>query len=171
MEIKPTRLDGVRVITPPTIFEDFRGSYVELYNDELYRKAGIDVSFVQDDISVSTRHVLRGIHGDGETWKLISCLHGKFYLVVVNWDERSPQFRQWESFVLSDQNRQQVLIPPRFGNGHLVLSDTAIFHYKQSTYYNRAGQFTVLWNDPSLKIWWPVADPIVSRRDAGLSAA
>ncbi len=171
MEIKPTRLDGVRVITPPTIFEDFRGSYVELYNDELYRKAGIDVSFVQDDISVSTRHVLRGIHGDGETWKLISCLHGKFYLVVVNWDERSPQFRQWESFVLSDQNRQQVLIPPRFGNGHLVLSDTAIYHYKQSTYYNRAGQFTVLWNDPSLKIWWPVADPIVSRRDAGLSAA
>ena len=171
VEIKPTRLEGVRVITPPTIFEDFRGSYVELYNDELYRKAGIDVAFVQDDISVSTRHVLRGIHGDSETWKLISCLHGKFYLVVVNWDERSPQYRQWDSFVLSDQNRRQVLIPPRFGNGHLVLSETAIFHYKQSTYYNRAGQFTVLWNDPSLKIWWPVADPIVSRRDAGVSAA
>ena len=171
MEIKPTRLDGVRLITPPTIFEDFRGSYVELFNDDLYRKAGIDVAFVQDDISVSTRHVLRGIHGDTETWKLISCLHGKFYLVVVNWDERSPQYRQWESFVLSDQNRQQVLIPPRFGNGHLVLSESAIFHYKQSTYYNRAGQFTVLWNDPGLKIWWPVADPIVSRRDAGLSAA
>jgi dTDP-4-dehydrorhamnose 3,5-epimerase len=171
MEIKPTRLDGVRLITPPTIFEDFRGSYVELFNDDLYRKAGIDVAFVQDDISVSTRHVLRGIHGDTETWKLISCLHGKFYLVVVNWDERSPQYRQWESFVLSDQNRHQVLIPPRFGNGHLVLSETAIFHYKQSTYYNRAGQFTVLWNDPDLEIWWPVADPIVSRRDAGVSAA
>jgi dTDP-4-dehydrorhamnose 3,5-epimerase len=171
MDIKPARLDGVRLITPPTIFEDFRGSYVELYNDDLYRKGGIDVPFVQDDISVSTRHVLRGIHGDAETWKLISCLHGKFYLVVVNWDERSPQYRQWESFVLSDQNRLQVLIPPKFGNGHLVLSETAIFHYKQSTYYNRAGQFTVLWNDPALKIWWPVADPIVSRRDAGLSAA
>jgi dTDP-4-dehydrorhamnose 3,5-epimerase len=91
--------------------------------------------------------------------------------VVVNWDERSPQYRQWESFVLSDQNRLQVLIPPRFGNGHLVLSDTAIFHYKQSTYYNRAGQFTVLWNDPALGIWWPVGDPILSRRDAGLAAA
>ena len=171
MDIKPTRLDGVRLITPPTIFEDFRGSYIELYNDDLYRKGGIDIAFVQDDISVSTRHVLRGIHGDAETWKLISCLHGKFYLVVVNWDERSPQYRQWESFVLSDQNRLQVLIPPKFGNGHLVLSETAIFHYKQSTYYNRAGQFTVLWNDPALKIWWPVAEPIVSRRDAGLSAA
>jgi dTDP-4-dehydrorhamnose 3,5-epimerase len=171
MDIKPTRLDGVRLITPPTIFEDFRGSYIEVYNDALYREAGIDVTFVQDDISVSTRHVLRGIHGDAETWKLVSCLHGKFYLVVVNWDERSPQYRQWETFVLSDQNRQQVLIPPRFGNGHLVLSETAIFHYKQSTYYNRAGQFTVLWNDPTLNIWWPVNDPILSRRDAGLAAA
>jgi dTDP-4-dehydrorhamnose 3,5-epimerase len=171
MEIKPTRLEGVRLITPPTVFEDFRGSYIELYNEELYRKAGIDVTFVQEDISVSTRHVLRGIHGDAETWKLVSCLHGKFYLVVVNWDERSPQHRQWESFVLSDQNRLQVLIPPRFGNGHLVLSDTAIFHYKQSTYYDRAGQFTVLWNDPALGIWWPVSDPILSRRDAGLAAA
>jgi dTDP-4-dehydrorhamnose 3,5-epimerase len=171
MDIKPTRLDGVRVITPPTVFEDFRGSYIELYNEELYTKAGIDVPFVQEDISVSSRHVLRGIHGDADTWKLVSCLHGKFYLVVVNWDERSPQYRQWESFVLSDQNRLQVLIPPRFGNGHLVLSDTAIFHYKQSTYYNRAGQFTLLWNDPDLGIWWPVNDPILSRRDAGLAAA
>ena len=171
MEIKRTRLDGVLLITPPTIFEDFRGSYVELYNEELYRKAGIGATFVQEDISVSSRHVLRGIHGDGETWKLVSCLHGKFYLVVVNWDERSPQYRQWESFVLSDQNRRQVLIPPRFGNGHLVLSETAIFHYKQSTYYNRAGQFTVLWNDPSLGIWWPVTDPILSQRDAGVAAA
>ena len=171
MDIKPTRLAGVRLITPPTVFEDFRGSYIELYNDRLYREAGVDVTFVQEDISVSTRHVLRGIHGDAETWKLVSCLHGKFYLVVVNWDERSPQYRQWETFVLSDQNRQQVLIPPRFGNGHLVLSESAIFHYKQSTYYNRAGQFTVLWNDPGLNIWWPVNDPILSRRDAGLAAA
>ena len=152
MEIKRTRLDGVLLVTPPTIFEDFRGSYIELYNEALYRAAGIGATFVQEDISVSSRHVLRGIHGDGETWKLVSCLHGKFYLVVVNWDERSPQYRQWESFVLSDQNRLQVLIPPRFGNGHLVLSETAIFHYKQSTYYNRAGQFTVLWNDPGLGI-------------------
>jgi dTDP-4-dehydrorhamnose 3,5-epimerase len=171
MDVKRARLDGVRIITPPTIFEDFRGTYVELYNEELYRKAGIDVTFVQDDISVSTRHVLRGIHGDDGTWKLISCLHGKFYLVVVNWDRRSPQYRQWEGFVLSDRNRLQVLVPPRFGNGHLVLSDTAIFHYKQSTYYDRAGQFTVLWNDPDVNVWWPVRDPIVSQRDAGVEGA
>jgi dTDP-4-dehydrorhamnose 3,5-epimerase len=167
MEIRKTNLDGVLLIKPPTIFEDFRGVYVETYNEKLYTEAGIKVKFVQDDIAVSSRNVLRGIHGDGETWKLVSCLDGKFYLVVVNWDEASSQFGKWESFVLSDQNRLQVLVPPKFGNGHLVLSEQTIFHYKQSTYYNRAGQFTLLWNDPRLNIWWPIKNPIVSKRDEG----
>jgi len=167
MEVKKTKLDGVLLINPPTIFEDFRGTYLELYNELLYAESGITVNFVQDDISVSSRHVLRGIHGDAETWKLISCLHGKFYLMVVNWDEASPQYRQWEAFTLSDQNRLQVLIPPKFGNGHVVLSEVAIFHYKQSSYYNRSGQFTILWNDPDLNLWWPVRNPILSRRDEG----
>ena len=128
MEVKKTKLDGVLLIKPPTVFEDFRGTYVEIYNEKLYTEAGIRVKFVQDDISVSSKHVLRGIHGDPETWKLISCLYGKFYLAVVNWDETSPQFGQWESFVLSDQNRLQVLVPAKFGIGHLVLSEQAIFH-------------------------------------------
>lgn len=167
--ISPCRLEGVRVVTPPTIFEDFRGTYVETFNEELYRQAGIDMKFVQDDISVSSQYVLRGIHGDQETWKLVSCLWGKFYLVVVNWNPVSSQYRQWESFMLSDQNRRQVLIPPKFGNGHLVLSDQAIFHYKQTTYYNREGQFTLPWNDPDLGIWWPVKQPIVSQRDEGVA--
>ncbi len=165
MEVSKTKLDGVLLIKPPTIFEDSRGTYVETYNEKLYIEAGIGIRFVQDDISVSSRNVLRGIHGDGETWKLISCLYGKFYLVVVNWDDTSPQFGKWESFVLSDQNRLQVLVPPKFGNGHLVLSELAMFHYKQSTYYNRATQFTLLWNDPKLNIWWPIKNPILSKRD------
>lgn len=168
MKVEKTKLDGVLQITPPTLFEDWRGEYVETYNEQLYREQGIEVQFVQDDISVSDRHVLRGLHGDAITWKLISCLYGKFYLVVVNNDPESPQYRQWASFVLSDANRKQVLIPPKFGNGHLVLSDKAVFHYKQNTYYDRAGQFTLLWNDPELDLWWPVPNPLVSRRDAGL---
>lgn len=168
MNVEKTALDGVLLITPPTLFEDWRGEYVETYNEQLYREHGIDVPFVQDDISVSDKHVLRGLHGDATTWKLISCLHGKFYLVVVNNDPDSSQYRKWTSFVLSDTNRKQVLIPPKFGNGHLVLSDKAIFHYKQNTYYDRAGQFTLLWNDPDLGLWWPVPNPLVSRRDAGL---
>lgn len=168
MDVGKTALDGVLLITPPTIFEDFRGQYVEIYNRTLYNEAGIAVDFIQDDISMSTRHVLRGIHGDGGTWKLVSCLSGKFYLVVVNNDPDSPQYRKWTSFTLSERNRQQVLIPPKFGNGHVVLSDSAIFHYKQNTQYDRAGQFTILWNDPSYDFWWPIADPIVSRRDQGI---
>ena len=165
LHIEKTKLAGVLLITPPTVFEDFRGTYVETYNEEIYRAAGISVRLVQDDISVSSRHVLRGIHGDAETWKLVSCLHGKFYLVVINNDSDSPEFGQWEAFTLSEKNHLQVLIPPKFGNGHVVLSEQAIFHYKQSTYYNQAGQFTLKWNDPKLNIWWPVKNPLVSKRD------
>jgi dTDP-4-dehydrorhamnose 3,5-epimerase len=168
MDIKRTYLEGVLLITPPTVFEDFRGSYVETYNEQLYTAAGIDTRFVQDDISTSTRGVLRGIHGDERTWKLISCLYGTFYLVVLNYDQRSPQYGRWQGFTLSDSNRLQVLVPPRFGNGHLVLTEQAIFSYKQSTQYDRASQFTVTWNDPRFQIYWPLRDPVLSARDAGL---
>jgi dTDP-4-dehydrorhamnose 3,5-epimerase len=167
MEVTRCKLEGVLLIKPPTVFEDFRGDYVELYDERLYKGAGVAADFVQDDISVSSRHVLRGLHGDGGTWKLISCLLGKFYLVVANWDPASPDYRKWESFVLSDRNRLQVLVPPKCALGHLVLSEQAIFHYKQSSYYDRKSQFTVLWNDPALGIWWPVKNPILSRRDEG----
>jgi len=168
LKVEKTKLDGVLKITPPTIFKDFRGSYVETYNQELYEQAGIDIKFIQDDISTSKKDVLRGIHGDQNTCKLISCLYGKFYLVVVNWDETSEQYGQWDAFTLSDENREQIYVPPKFGNGHMVLSETAIFHYKQNTYYNRAGQFTILWNDSKVKIIWPHNKPILSDRDKGV---
>lgn len=167
MEVLSTQLQGVHLLKPLTIFEDFRGIYVELFNKQLFKNAGIDVEFVQDDISVSSKHVLRGIHGDPVTTKLISCLSGRFYLVVVNNDQESPEYRQWQSFVLSDSNKLQVIVPPKFGIGHLVLSESAIFHYKQSTYYNREDQFTLIWDDPTFNIWWPVTQPILSRRDQG----
>lgn len=165
MKVEETALEGVLLITPPTIFTDHRGSYVETYNRPLYSAAGIDQDFLQDDISVSKRHVLRGIHGDAKTWKLVSCLEGEFYLAVVNWDESSPQYRRWTSFTLSEENRLQVLIPANFGNGHLVLSERAIFHYKQTSEYDRASQFTVRWDDPAVGIDWPIDDPILSERD------
>ena len=164
MEVIESKLKGVKVIKP-LVFEDFRGEYIETFNKEDYSKAGIDIEFIQDDISVSSYKVLRGIHGDEKTCKLVSCLHGSFYLVVLNNDPTSDQYLMWDSFTLSDKNRLQVFIPPKFGNGHLVLSEKAIFHYKQNTYYNQKGQFTYVWNDPSLKIWWPLKDPILSVRD------
>lgn len=162
-----TQLDGVWLIEPPTIFEDFRGHYVETYNEDIYRAAGITVDFKQDDISVSRKNVLRGIHGNQDTWKLVSCLYGAFYLVVVNNDPDSSQYRKWEGFTLSDVNRKQILIPPKFGNGHLVLSEIAIFHYKQNTNYDRKSQFTLKWNDPALGIWWPAQHGLlISSRDS-----
>ncbi|MFQ6609678.1 MAG: dTDP-4-dehydrorhamnose 3,5-epimerase family protein [Fidelibacterota bacterium] len=166
VSVTNTHLIGVKKITPPTLFQDFRGEYIELYNRDLYRKAGVEIDFVQDDISVSTKNVLRGIHGDQVTTKLISCLLGKIYLVIVNCDEQSEQYRKWQSFIISDKNRYQILVPPRFGVAHYILTEKAIFHYKQSTYYNRESQFTIRWDDPNLAIDWPVKDPILSARDA-----
>jgi dTDP-4-dehydrorhamnose 3,5-epimerase len=168
--VQDTTLEGVKLITPPTSSEDFRGTYVELYNRHLYREHGVNVEFIQDDISTSSRHVLRGVHGDRTTWKLVSCLVGRFYLLVVNNIPGHPQYRKWQAFTLSDANRLQVLIPPQFGNGHVVLSEFAVFHYKQSSYYDRSSQFTLLWDDPALGFWWPVSSPIVSRRDMGLES-
>lgn len=167
IKVEKTKLDGVLVVHPPTQHEDFRGDYVEIYNQELYSSAGIADRFVQDDYATSRRHVLRGIHGDTGTVKLISCIYGTIYVIVVNNDSASPQFRMWQSFTLSDRNRLQVYIPAKFGNAYLVMSETAVFHYKQNTYYDRAGQFTIKWNDPAYEFWWPVKDPILSERDHG----
>ena len=164
MNIVNSTLDGVLRINLDA-FEDHRGYYLETYNEKIYESSGIDIKFIQDDISVSSKNVLRGIHGDQETWKLISCLQGEYYLVVVNCDKTSSQYKKWESFTLSEHNRVQILVPPRFGNGHLVMSDRTIFHYKQSTYYNPRGQFTIRWNDPEYNIKWPSTSPILSKRD------
>lgn len=164
MKVFKTKLDGVLLIKLEA-FEDHRGYYLETYNEKLYGKHGIDIKFVEDDISVSFKNVIRGIHGDNKTWKLISCLYGRFYVVVVNCDAKSPNFGKWQSFMLSARNRWQILVPPKYGNAHLVLSDVDIFSYKQSEYYDPKGQFTYRWDDPKFKIWWPIKNPTLSQRD------
>lgn len=164
MKVLKTKLESVLLVKLEA-FKDFRGEYVETYNEQLYFKNGIKVKFIQDDISISFRNVLRGIHGDNKTCKLISCLYGKIYLVVANCNTLSKDFGRWQSFILSDKSRDQVLVPPGYGNGHVVLSDKAIFHYKQTTYYNPKIQFTYKWNDLNLNIRWPVKKPILSKRD------
>ena len=164
IEVCKTKLEGVLLIKP-TSFEDHRGEYTELYNEKLYKSKGIVYDFIEDDISTSFRGVLKGVHCDSEAAKLISCLHGKFYFVVINYDEKSKDFGKWQSFVLSDKNRYQVLVPPKHGNGHQCLSKKTIFHYKQSAYFDPSRQSSIKWNDPKFKIWWPIKNPILSRRD------
>jgi dTDP-4-dehydrorhamnose 3,5-epimerase len=167
---KSDKLKGLSIITPD-IHCDFRGEYVETFNRQRYDfrdDDGRPIEFVEDDISVSRYSVLRGLHGDDKTWKLIQCLYGEFYYVVVDMRSQSPTYLNWESYVLNDRQRKQVLVPAGCANGHLCLSDKCIFSYKQSQYYTGVQtQFTVRWDDPKLNIYWPLRTPIVSERDRG----
>ena len=131
MIVEKTQLDGVLKIKLDA-FEDHRGWYVETYNEQKYHEAGIDIKFVEDDISVTRKNCLKGVHGDQNTWKLISCLHGSFYLPVVNNDPTHEQYRQWQGFTLSDRNNLQILVPAKFGNGHIAFTEYSIYNYKQS---------------------------------------
>lgn len=149
-------------------FKDSRGFNAEVYNRRDYYAAGIEIDFVLQSMSYSKKNVLRGLHGDTKTWKLISCLAGEIYLVVVSFEPESPQFGKWQSFILSESNGLQILVPPFFLNGHLVLSERAVFHYNWSEYYDgQDNQFSVKWNDPRFNIHWPILNPIVSPRDGG----
>ena len=110
--------------------------------------------------------MLRGIHGDFKTWKLVTCLMGKFMLLVVNNKKTDKQYKKWEKFTLSEKNNVQILIPPGFGNAHYVESKKAIFHYKQSTLYDRKSQFTINWQNKEFNFRWPKKiRPIMSKRD------
>ncbi len=172
MKIEKTSLEGVLLIKPePTqsgvgeIFRDERGEFTESYQKKKYCDAGIVIDFVEDDISVSKKNVLRGMHGDDRTWKLLSCLHGKIFFVAINGDKTSSLFGKWESFELSEENKWRLLVPPKYASGYLALTDKIIVSYKQSEYFRPGGQFTLKWNDPAFGIPWPVNNPIVSARD------
>lgn len=152
-------------IIQPDIFYDYRGEYIETWNIQNYQVFG-DIEFKQDDISTSVKHTLRGLHGDFETWKLVSCVYGSLLQVVVDMREDSNTYLQYDMFSINDKNRNQILVPPGFANGHLVMSEFGIFSYKQSTLYQGAkAQFTVRWDDPKVNIAWPVNNPILSSRD------
>ena len=165
------KLEEVAIIQPD-IFYDYRGEYVETWNVENYKvfdhlvNDSNKIEFKQDDISTSVKHTLRGLHGDDKTWKLVSCIYGSLLQVVVDMRESSDTYLEYDMFSINDKNRNQILIPPGFANGHLVMSDFGIFNYKQSTLYTGAStQFTVKWNDPKLNIPWPIDNPILSSRD------
>ena len=166
---KSDRIAGLQVIVPD-VFHDFRGEFACTFNTTDYRFAdmlGAEIGFVEDDISVSRRHVLRGLHGDTVTWKLVQCLYGETYYVVADMRPDSNTYLKWESFALNERTRMQVLVPSGCVNGYLTLSDSCVFSYKQSQRYSGgAQQLTVLWNDTKLGIFWPIQSPILSERDA-----
>ena len=165
LHVEETSLKGVYLVKP-SVQEDKRGNFYETYTEKEYRAAGLTAEFVQDDISVSVRGVLRGMHGDPGTTKLVQCAYGSVYAVILNGDENSPEFGKWESFVLSAENRHQLYVPPMYANGFYVLSELAVYTYKQSSYYGDYKQFSFKYNDPRFGIQWPAAPEITSERDA-----
>ena len=148
-------------IFEPSSFEDFRG---ELYT--LFKQEESDLIFNHDKVSISRKNVLRGLHGDSKAWKLITCLYGEVYLVIVDNRPESQNFLKWDSIILTHKNKKSVLVPPMFANGHLVLSNEATFFYKWSylgEYPDVKDQFSLKWD--SLNIHWPINNPILSQRD------
>ena len=158
------KIRGVVVITPDE-FEDYRGSYIETYDEKKYNSIIGEIKFVQDDISISAKDVLRGIHGNYVTSKLVSVLNGSVYSVIVDNRPDSETYRKWEAFILSGNNKKQLFIPHGIGNSILSLEDNTIYFYKQTTSYEPNSQFTLKWDDPELNIWWPIKSPILSERD------
>ena len=131
--------------------------------------SGINQDFKSDCFIFSQKNVLRGIHGDQATWKLVNCVHGKFYIVVVNCDKKSENFGLWMSMTLSKKNRKQLLVPPKHGIGHLIRSKKAIYHYKQTEYYEDKEEFVYRWNDERFAIKWGINNPILSEKDSKAS--
>jgi len=167
MNVVPGQINGL-VVIEPKIFGDARGFFMETWNRRKYEEAGINVAFVQDNISVSRRGALRGLHfqNPNPQGKLVSVLQGEVLDVVVDIRRASSTFGKYEAVQLSSENKRQFYIPPGFAHGFLVLSETAMFHYKCTDFYSPKDEMTVLWNDPALRIQWPIPDPIISEKDA-----
>lgn len=165
LNIEHTDIEGLLLIKP-NIYKDERGSYTEIYDTETYRDIlPIGTNFVQDDYSYSKINVLRGIHGDFITSKLISVLNGMIQAVIVDNRKESNTYMKWQSFILSRENANQLFIPAGCGNSMLALTDDVVYHYKQTSHYTPKSQFTIKWDDPRLNIKWLILNPILSNRD------
>ena len=168
MNIIKTSLNDC-VIIEPKVFGDERGFFLETFQAERYAElAGITLPFVQDNHSRSSNAVLRGLHYQKTKpqGKLVRVVSGEVYDVAVDIREGSATFGQWESVILSEENKIQFWVPPGFAHGFVVLSETADFEYKCTDYYDTSDEGSILWNDPDLNIPWPIDDPNLSDKDA-----
>ena len=166
MRVEQTELPGV-VLLEPRVLTDQRGEFFESYRADRYARI-TETQFVQDNVSVSGRRVLRGLHlQEPRTQaKLVSVLEGEVFDVAVDVRVGSPTFGKCVARILSRENRLQLFIPGGFAHGFVVLSEQAIFCYKCSDYYDAPSEITIRWDDSELAIPWPVRDVIVSPRDA-----
>lgn len=166
MLVEDLSLLGIKLITPKVI-RDERGFFFESFSAIKYLDMGIDVSFVQDNVSFSKKQTVRGLHYQSKPGqaKLVSCIQGKILDVAVDIRPESTTFGKWVGVILDDQEHHQLFIPVGFAHGYCVLSETARVHYKVSSFYVPKEERSIRWNDPDIGIQWPVSDPVLSDRD------
>lgn len=161
-------LQGV-IIIQHSEFSDLRGQIWTTFDENLKQQNSLKhLIFKHDKFAVNKRNVLRGVHGDQKSWKLVTAIHGEIFQVVVDLRNiNKPPFKH-ECFELTGSKPTSILIPPGFGNAFLSMSDNSVYHYKlayEGTYNDYDEQFTIKWNDPRLNINWPCESPILSKRD------
>lgn len=166
MKVFETKLPGVLVLEPE-VFSDSRGSFMETWSKRRYEDAGIVEDFVQDNVSFSQKGVLRGLHYQfpHAQGKLIQVLCGEVFDVAVDIRVGSATFGKWVGEMLSGDNHRQLYIRPGFAHGFYVMSESAVFSYKCTDYYNREAESGIIWNDPELNIDWPGKEPLLSAKD------
>ena len=168
MIVTPTALPEVLVLEPK-LFGDDRGFFFESYNRRAFHDAtGLDVDFVQDNHSRSAKNVLRGLHYQLEQsqGKLVRATLGSVFDVAVDIRKQSPNFGRWVGMELSAENKKMMWVPPGFAHGFLVLSDFAEFLYKTTDYYAPQHERSILWNDPTIGVQWPlIGAPLLSAKD------
>ncbi|CAM3456495.1 dTDP-4-dehydrorhamnose 3,5-epimerase [Rouxiella silvae] len=167
MEIIDTPLVGVKIIQPK-IFGDSRGFFLETFEKKRYQEMlNIDLEFVQDNHSRSSKGVLRGMHFQtaNPQGKLVRVVRGEVYDVAVDIRPDSPSFGKWHGVLLSEENKTQFWVPPGLAHGFVVLSDVADFEYKCTNYYAPQLEACLIWNDPEVGIEWPIENPLLSEKD------
>ncbi len=167
--VETCEIEGLKIITP-TVFGDARGYFVETYNYNDYKEAGIDQIFVQDNQSSSVKNVLRGMHFQIRypQDKLVRVIAGEVFDVALDLRPGSKTYGKWHGVVLSAENKKQFFVPKNFAHGFLVLSDYAEFAYKCTDFYHPGDEGGIMYNDPEVGIEWPIAlgcEPIMSERD------
>jgi dTDP-4-dehydrorhamnose 3,5-epimerase len=167
VKVTPTAIPDVRLVEP-RVFEDARGFFLESWNARTLAGAGLNATFVQDNHSHSVRSVLRGLHYQVQhaQGKLVRVVAGEVYDVAVDLRRGSPTFGRHVAVTLSAQNHRMLWVPPGFAHGFVTLSQAADFLYKTTDYWYPEHERTLLWNDPELRIEWPVAQPILAPKDA-----
>lgn len=163
------KIDGVQVLFPSISFDSRGDIWTSFMKDHVESLLPEGLFFKHDKFSESKNNVLRGIHGDDKSWKLVTCVYGEVHQVVVDLRKTSPTFMQWEKFIINKECQILILVPPGVGNAYYVSSDKAVYHYKYAytgEYYDTSMQFTFPWNDEGLAISWPTKTPILSSRDS-----